>query len=72
MSTLKTHEEFHGRTKFFYDIKILLYSVRYYMNEKTPKACTPPRVNGGSDCFPMIWFYLPIALGLPVFVSFAN
>lgn len=30
-------KEFHGRTKFFYDTKILMYSVRYYMNGKMLK-----------------------------------
>lgn len=40
MSTLKIYQEykeFHRGTKFFYDIKNLMYSVRYYMDGKTPK-----------------------------------
>lgn len=77
MSTLKNYQEFHGRTKFFCDIKIFMYSVRCYMNGKTPpKNCAPTRgknmVQILSPSPLLFWFYLLVALVSSIFVSFID
>lgn len=66
----KFYQEFHGRTKFFCDIKIFMYSVRCYMNGKTPPKIVLQlggKNNGSDSPSPII---LVLFTSCPSFFSF--
>lgn len=68
----KFYQEFHGRTKFFCDIKIFMYSVRCYMNGKTPPEIVLQLggTNSGSDSpSPIILVLFTSSLVPSIFVS---